>query len=243
MSTEKKNKLISASVTTGVMALLFIFMLFCGFTHQVPPPPAKKVILIELDEEVGGGGGGGGTPQQAPKVQPAPATNSAVTTNDATAPATNYTKSPTPQHSNTPSQPTPTTPKVNQNALFPSGSGGGSGTGKGTGTGSGSGSGRGTGIGTGDGAGNGGGIGYGTGSRGYRRAPDISLDVTESGTVYVEVEIDETGNVIAAKVLSSNKYPTSITSSSIREECVRRAKGVKYISGKHEYRVIMFTNK
>ena len=235
MSKENKNKLISASVTAGVMALLFVFMLVCGFTHQVPPPPAKKVILIELDEEVGGGGGGGGKPQQAPNTQPTPASTSAVTTNDATAPATNYTKTPTPQQ-------TTTAPKVNQNALF-SGVGGGTGSGNGTGTGSGSGSGRGTGIGTGDGAGNGGGIGYGTGNRGYRRAPDITLDVHESGTVYVEVEIDENGNVIAAKVISSSKYPTSITSSSIREECVRRAKGVKYISGKHEYRVIMFTNK
>ena len=235
MSKENKNKLISASVTAGVMALLFIFMLFCGFTHQVPPPPAKKVILIELDEEVGGGGGGGGTPQQAPTPQPTPATTSAVTTNDASAPATNYTKTPTPQQ-------TTTAPKVNQKAMF-SGVGGGTGTGNGTGTGSGSGSGRGTGIGTGDGAGNGGGIGYGTGNRGYRRAPDITLDVHESGSVYVEVEIDENGNVIAAKVISNSKYPTSITSSSIREECVRRAKGVKYLSGKHEYRVIMFTNK
>ena len=225
MSKENKNKLISASVTAGVMALLFVFMLVCGFTHQVPPPPAKKVILIELDEEVGGGGGGGGTPQQAPKVQPTPATTSAVTTNDASAPATNYTKTPTPQQ-------TTTAPKVNQKAMF-SGVGGGTGSGKGTGTGSGSGSGKGTGIGT----------GYGTGNRGYRRAPDITLDVSESGSVYVEVEIDENGNVIAAKVISSSKYPTSITSASIREECVRRAKGVKYLSGKHEYRVIMFTNK
>ena len=107
----------------------------------------------------------------------------------------------------------------------------------------GSGSGRGTGIGTGDGAGNGGGIGYGTGNRGYRRAPDISLNVSESGTVYVEVEVDEQGNVISAKVITNNKYPTSITSQTIREECVRRAKAVKYISGKHEYRVIIFTIK
>ena len=235
MSKDKKNKLISASVTAGVMALLFVFMLVCGFTHQVPPPPAKKVILIELDEEIGGGGGGGGKPQQAPNVQPTPAAQSAVTTNDATAPATNYTQTPAPQQ-------TTTAPKVNTNALF-SGMGGGNGTGNGTGSGSGSGSGRGTGIGTGDGAGNGGGIGYGTGNRGYRRAPDITLNVSESGSVYVEVEIDENGNVIAAKVISNSKYPTSITSSSIREECVRRAKGVKYLSGKHEYRVIVFTNK
>ena len=235
MSKENKNKLISASVTAGVMALLMLFMLVCGFTHQVPPPPAKKVILIELEEEIGGGGGGGGKPQQAPNVQPTPATQSAVTTNDATAPATNYTQTATPQQ-------TTTAPKVNTNALF-SGVGGGTGTGNGMGTGSGSGSGRGTGIGTGDGAGNGGGIGYGTGNRGYRRAPEITLNVSESGSVYVEVEIDENGNVIAAKVISNSKYPTSITSSSIREECVRRAKGVKYLSGKHEYRVIVFTNK
>lgn len=241
MSTEKKNKLISASVTALVMCLLMVFMLVCGFTHQVPPPPAKKVILIELDEEVGGGGGGGGQkqptpqPQQAPTQQASPSTNSAVTTKDVSAPVTN--SNPTPS-----SQTAPTAPKLNPKATF-NGAGGGSGSGNGTGTGSGSGSGRGTGIGTGDGAGNGGGIGYGTGSRGYRRAPDISLNVTESGSVYVEVEIDENGNVISAKVISSNKYPTSITSQTIREECVRRAKSVKYISGKHEYRVIMFTNK
>lgn len=240
MSKESKNKLISASITAMVMCLLLIFMLVCGFTHQVPPPPAKKVILIELDEEVGGGGGGGGkpqpTPQQAPNTQPTPSTNSAVTTNDTKAPVTN--SAPTPV-----SQPANTAPKVNQNALFPSGKGGGNGSGNGTGSGSGSGSGRGTGIGTGDGPGNGGGIGYGTGERGYRRAPEITLNVSESGSVYVEVEIDENGNVITAKVISNSKYPTSITSQSIREECVRRAKSVKYISGKHEYRVIMFTNK
>ncbi len=232
---ELKNKLISASVTSVIMVLLIVFMLVCGFTHQVPAPPAKKVILIELEEEVGGGGGGGGTPQPTANPQPTPSTRSAVTTNDHTAPASNYTKTPKPQTE-------ASAPKVNQNALF-NGKGGGSGTGNGTGTGSGTGSGRGTGIGTGDGAGNGGGIGYGTGNRGYRRAPDITINVSESGSVYVEVEIDETGTVVAAKVISNNKYPTSITSQSIREECVRRAKAVKYVSGKHEYRVIMFTSK
>ena len=148
----------------------------------------------------------------------APATTSAVTTNDATP------------------------PKVNPNALF-SDVGGGNGIGNGSGTGTGIGSGSGSGWGTGVGTGDGGGIGYGTDNRGYRRSPDIMLNVSESGSVYVEVEIDESGNVIAAKVISNSKYPTSITSTAIREECVRRAKSVKYTSGKHEYRVLMFHNK
>ena len=234
MSKDTQNKLISASVTAGVMALLFVFMLFCGFTHQVPPPPAKKVILIELEEEeVGGGGGGGGTPQQAPTPQPTPATTSAVTTNDASAPATNYTKTPTPQQ-------TTTAPKVNQKAMF-SGVGGGTGSGNGTGTGSGSGSGRGTGIGTGDGAGNGGGIGYGTGNRGYRRAPDITIPITESGIVFVEALVDEMGKVVSTKICADGIHQTTIVKSDIREACCRAVASTQYVPGKKERRIICFS--
>jgi len=46
--------------------------------------------------------------------------------------------------------------------------------------------------------------------------------------------------VIGARILSSPKYPTNITSEKIRQECLARALSAKYITGKEELRVIMF---
>lgn len=234
MSQEEKNKLISAGGTLISMGIVLIFLLLCGFTQETPPPPAKKIIMVELDEEIGGGGGGGGTPQKTSNRQSAPSEN-IVTEDSPNAPTTHRpaNRKTTPDNSQPVQQ-------VNKGALF-NGTGGGSGSGKGTGTGSGSGSGRGTGIGNGDGSGIGSGIGEGTGTRGMRKTPNLRIDVQENGKVFVEVHIDAEGNVIGARVVSDKRHPTNITNSEIRQECIRRAKEVKYAAGKEEFRFILFT--
>lgn len=229
MSEERKNKVISASVTTLVMGLLFLILLFCSFSYQNPPPAPKKVIFIELTDL--GGGGGGGNQADAKSANNVSASPNMATQNSEEAPTVVSNPNPV-KNANT--NPVVNTPKPDQNAIFRPGMGGGSGGGTGTGTGSGTG----TGIGPGVGDHSGGGIGYGTGNRGMVRIPDMTIK--EEGVVYVEVHVNADGTVKEAKVLNTSKYPTSITSSTIRNECLNRAKNVKYVSGKEELRIIVF---
>lgn len=229
MNEEKKRKYIAGGTTAGVMGLLLLFLLLCGFKHQVPPPPAKKALLIELSSMGGGGGGGVEAPG---KSRPTPSSSESVATQNAEeAPAVTNNHVKRPKASATP---TVQEPKPDPNSAYRPGRGGG--TGGGSGTGKGSGTGSGLGPGTGDGSG--GGIGYGTGSRGYVVMPD--MNVNESGQVFVEVHIDADGNVIDAHVVNNSKYPTTITNSQIRAECVAKAKTAKYRKGKEELRIIVF---
>jgi protein TonB len=228
MDQEKKNKIISAGVTAITMLLLMVFMICCGFTEMVPPPPAKKAILIELTS---GGGGGGGVQASQHKTQPASSSVPVATQNAEEAPVISGTHKP-----KTTAEKTPVVeePKPDVNAAYRPGRGGGSGGGSGTGSGSGSGSG----LGPGTGGGYGGGIGYGTGTRNYKYMPEQT--VSETGQVCVEVHVDADGNVIDARVISNNKYPTTITNRSIQAECVAKAKTAKYVKGKEELRIIVF---
>lgn len=228
MTKEDKDKIISACVTAGAMALLTVFMVCCGFTETVPPPPAKKALLIELTS---GGGGGGGIEAPSQQKQASSSDQQVATQNAEEAPAVTNSKA-TRKNSN--STPAVEDPKPDPNAAYRPGRGGGSGGGTGTGTGSGNGSG----LGPGTGGGSGGGIGYGTGTRGFVK--DINMSVNEDGIVYVEVHIDADGNVVEARVISDSKHPTSITNRNIQSECVARAKQAKYTKGKEELRIIMF---
>jgi hypothetical protein len=107
---------------------------------------------------------------------------------------------------------------------------------KGSGTSGGTGTGTGTGIGMGLGSGKG--IGYGSGNRGYVNIPDVNIN--EIGVIYVEVHVTEQGDVINARILSTPKYPTSITNEKTQQEVLRRALAAKYKSGKEELRIIVF---
>jgi len=114
------------------------------------------------------------------------------------------------------------------------GKGGGSGGETGTGTGAGAG----MGLGSGEGAGSGKGIGYGSGNRAYVNIPDGNI--SENGVVYVEVHVTAQGNVINARILSTQKYPTNITNPKILEDCLTRALNAKYVTGREELRIIVF---
>lgn len=229
MSEENKNKVISASLSTLIMGLLFIILIFCGFKYQNPPPAPKKVILIELTEM--GGGGGGGNQADAKSANNVSSSPNMATQNSEE--SSTVVSNPNPIK-NANSKPVVNTPKPDQNAIFRPGMGGGSGGGTGTGTGTG----KGSGIGPGEGDGRGGGIGVGIGNRGMVRIPDMTIK--EDGVVYVEVHVNADGTVKDAKVLNTSKYPTSITSSAIRNECLNRAKNIKYVSGNEELRIIVF---
>jgi hypothetical protein len=211
------------------MGLLFLILIFCSFSYQDPPPAPKKVILIELSEM--SGGGGGGNQANSKTTSKASSTPQMATQNSEEAPSVISNPNPKPA-----ANPTPVvnTPRPDENAIFRPGMGGGTGGGTGTGTGSG----VGTGIGPGEGSGSGGGIGYGTGNRGMVRIPDMTI--REDGVVYVEVHVNADGSVKEARILNTSKHPTSITSSAIRNECLNRAKNVKYVSGKEELRIIVF---
>jgi hypothetical protein len=230
MNEEKKVRLFSW-ISTGIfMVILFVIMYFLGLYQQVPPPPAKKVLLIEMSMEGGGGGGGNESPNHL-KVAGGTAENY-LTSSDISLPSIPVSvKKSTSQENSTVAV---TEPSPNTNAAYRPGIGGG----KGGGTGTGNGTGKGSGFGEGEGSGSGGGIGYGTGNRGYTFMPE--LNVTEPGTVYVEVHVDEAGIVVDARVITSRKYPTTITDSRVQTQCVAKAKTAKYRPGKEELRIIVF---
>ncbi len=230
MSDEKKFKVISGSVSTLVMVLVLLILLFCGFKYQNPPPPAKKVIFVELTELGGGSSGSGGneTPQNVSSVKPtAP---DVVTQNTENNDVINSSKT-NKQNNNTAT----VTPKPDPNAMFRPGTGGGTGGQNGTGRGPTSGNGFTSGRdGTGDS-----GIGDGKGTRGFARIPDMTIK--EEGTVSIRVHVLADGTVSDAQIINSAKYPTSISSSVIQKECLRRAKEAKYRSGNEEFRYIIFS--
>lgn len=228
--------MISAISTTVIMVVLMLLMLFLGFSHQIPPPEPKKVIMIELDDKFGGGnhqrGGSKGnvsapaeSQAKAPQSPQTPAAPNYVT--DASSPVTTEAS---PVKNDRPKE-----PQVNSNALF---------KGSHNGTQSGSGLGRGNGLGQGDdtgsGMGAGKGIGYGEGSRPYRRSPDLVLPVSEVGQVSVELEVAATGQVVSARIINTSKYPTTVTSASVQQECLNKAKKISYREGEHELRIIVF---
>jgi hypothetical protein len=230
MSDEKKFKVISGSISTLVMVLVLLILLFCGFKYQNPPPPAKKVIFVELTEFGGGSSGSGGneTPQNVTNVKPT--AQDVVTQNVENNDVINTSKANTTKNNTA-----VVTPKPDPNAMFRPGTGGGTGGQNGTGNGPTSGngftSGRG-GTGT-------QGIGDGTGTRGFAKIPDITIK--EEGTVSVRVHVLADGTVLDAQIINSAKYPTSISSSVIQKECLRRAKEAKYRTGVEEFRYIIFS--
>ena len=243
MKKSDEHKLISAGATIFIMAILFIFMIFCGFSYQDPPPPPKHEVLIELEtEDFGDGHQGGGNHQQGGSegTDNAPPQN-AQQMASAHKPVKSANGRSTKIDSR--SQVSTTTadnPKLNPNASF----GGRFSNGQGTGTGNGAGNGRGNGLGLGD-AGSGGnttGNGLGTGSdpkRGPQRL-NLNIDETPGAKVYVQVEVNEAGEVVYARILNDGQHKTT-GSASTQSKCLAKAKSVKFKKGIHEYRIIVFT--
>ena len=227
--TEKKHKRIALSVSTVVTLLSLLLFSLYGFKYQDPPPPPKKMIYVELSEWDGGGGGGGNQAQVKSNQVPS-ASQNVQTQNVDNQPAV-FTN---PVQQTQTTTPAVQTPKPDPNAVFRPGMGGGSGGGTGTGVGQG----RGSGIGLGDGGGTGGGVGYGTGKRKMLKIPDMTIK--EEGIVYVEVHVNKDGTIRDARVISTPKYSTTITSATIRNECVTRARNTRYEPGKEELRIIEF---
>lgn len=225
MTKEQKNKWISSGVTAASMTILLLLLLFLGLKYEVPPPPPQKAIYIELSA---GGGGGGGATQVNNSSQRTVSGDDVATQNAVDAPSLNS----TPKTNANLIQ----TPKVDERSMYKGGRGG---TGSGGGEGSGTGPGKGSGFGQGEGGGSGGNIGYGTGPRGYTYMPNLEIE-NENGVVYVEVHVNEAGNVIEARIISNSKFPTTITNSKIQADCVARAKTAKFKKGKEEFRIIIF---
>ncbi|MCL2167790.1 MAG: hypothetical protein FWH59_01545 [Lentimicrobiaceae bacterium] len=230
MSTERKNKVISSFVTALVMSFLFLVLYFCGMYSQVPPPEPNKLILIEFTS---GGGGGGGSDMPGSAQNFSSDAPDLATQDFEDAPV--VTSNPQPSKSQN-SDAVVSEAKQESGAAYRPGKGGGAGGG--TGTGNGTGAGMGLGSGEGAGAGSGKGIGYGTGNRGYVNIPDVNIN--ENGVVYVEVHVTAQGNVIDARILNTQKYPTNITNAQIQKDCINRALSAKYVTGKEELRIIVF---
>ena len=222
----RKDNWISASVTLAAMAIVMVLLLVCGLKSQNPPPPPKKTFYVEL-ETTTGGGGGGGVETPSPKTSRTPSAPNYATQNAQDAPAVAHSTKTNTQKKQT------TTPKVNQNAMFKGGKGG---SGSGGGQGSGIGTGTGSGLGPGTGSGSGGGYGNGTGHRAMTSKP--SLEIKEDhGTVCIEVYIEEDGTVSKAVIVSSK---SSISNNAIQQECLRKAKTIRYNRGKKERRYVIF---
>jgi hypothetical protein len=238
MSAEKKNKIISSFVTAAVLALVFLFLYFCGLYSQKPPPLPKKMILIEFAVLDGGGGGSSGgydLPKSAFKNYTESPNIETQIAEEAPLVATN------PSSSNSQNdQPLLSEPKQEPGATYRpgKGSGTGSGSGGGSGSGTGTGMGMGSGSGSGGGTGSGKGIGYGSGNRRYTNIPDVNIN--EAGVVHVEIHVSAQGNVVNARILNTQKYPTTITNAQVLQDCVDRALSAKYEAGKEELRIIIF---
>lgn len=230
MSTERKNNLISSFVTSIIFSILLMLLYFCGLYFQVPPPQPKEMILIEFTS---GGGGGGGAENKQSTQTPISETPDIATQIDQEAPV--VPTNPKPTKTNT-DKSTVSEPKQEPGAAYRPGKGSGSGGGSGTGSGTGAGMGTGSGDGAGDGSGRG--IGYGSGNRAYVNIPDVNIN--ENGNIYVEVHVTAQGNVINARIISNEKYPTTITNTKIQNDCLVRALSAKYIIGKEELRIIVF---
>ena len=233
----RKDNVIAWCTTIGTMALLLILLLACSLKTQIPPPPPKQMVYVEISPA--GGGGGGGTPTAATNPRPTSGQNHA-TQNAQDAPAVNHSN----RTSTTNTQTAPTTPKPDQSSMYH----GRGGTGSGGGSGSGIGSGTGSGLGPGEGAGNGGGIGYGTGRRDLTSS--INTTVNEEGKVCVEVHVMTDGSIDpnSVRVISNVKtpdgkqYKTTISNSTIQNQCVQEAKKAHYRPGKEELRIIVFSS-
>lgn len=185
---------------------------------------------MELTNFGGGSSGSGGneTPKNAINSKPVSQNIATQTTENNPVVNSNNTKT-------TKNNTTVTSPKPDPNAMFRPGTGGGN-DGQ-NGIGSGPKSGNGFTTGTGDHGPSG--IGFGTGSRGYAKIPDVTIK--EEGKVYIRVHVQADGTVIDSKILTTAQYPTSISSSAIQNECLRRAKEAKYLPGKEEFRIIVFS--
>jgi len=232
MSAENKNKVISSVVTALSLMLLFIVLYCFGLYSQVPPPAAQQYVLIEF-EELSGGGGGGGVEMPSKTKTVAPQAPDIATQDVEETPSIPRSVKPTKPTNN---EVVSSEPKPDPGAAYRPGKGGGSGGGSGTG--SGTGTGMGLGSGEGGGSGSGKGIGYGSGHRAYVNIPDVNIN--ENGVVYVEVHVTAQGNVVDARIINTQKYPTNITNAQIQQECRKRALSAKYVDGKEELRIIMF---
>lgn len=225
MTKEQKNKWISSGVTAASMTILLLLLVHLGLEYEVPPPPPKKVIFIELSA---GGGGGGGATQVNNSSQRTVSGDNIATQNAVEAPSLNS----TPKTNANPIQ----TPKVDERSMYKGGRGG---TGSGGEEGSGTGPGKGPGFGPGEDGGSGGNTGYGTEDRKITNKLNLEIE-NEKGVVYVEVHVNEAGNVLEARIISNNQFPTTITNLKIQADCVARAKTAKYNKGKEELRIIKF---
>ena len=245
MSRQDKHRLISAGSTFVIMALLFIFMIFCGFTNKIPPDPPKKIVMVEL-EDFGDGHQGGGNRQAGgssgeDRTPPTAADETAVNSSQPTTQVKQNTHTDARSNVKQTSTPAQQQRKVNQNALFKGAPSNGQGTGKDLGAGHR----HGNGLDYGD-AGSGGnttGHGQRTGYRAFRGNPNLTIDVDEQhgNRVYVEVDVNGNGDVVGAKVLNNKQYKTTAT---VRTQnlCLEHAKTVKYVSnGIAEYRSIVYT--
>lgn len=243
MKKSDEHKLISAGATMFIMALLLVFMIFCGFSYQDPPPPPKHAVMIELEpEDFGNGHQGGGNHQQggsegtdnAPPQNSQQAASSRRSTTSASSKPTKTDRRSATTTTNT------NNASVNQGALF----GSRYSSGQGNGTGNGASSGRGNGLGLGD-AGSGGntsGVGTGTGHDPKRGPSKISLNIDETpgAKVYVQVEVNEAGEVVYSRILNDKQHQTT-GSPSTQSKCLAKAKSVKFKKGIHEFRIILFT--
>lgn len=241
MTKDNQRKMISAGTTMVVMALLFVFMIFCGFSFQDPPPPPKYQVMIELEpDDFGDGHKGGGNHQAGGSegTDNAPPQNSQQAANqrqNTTTSSTHQTKT-----SNTSDVPTTksNTSTVNQGALF----GGRYSSGQGTGTGTGAGNSHGNGLGLGDAGTGGNSHGTGTGSDPKRGPTRIKMDIDETpgAKAYIQVEINAAGQVVSARIMNNKNYQTT-ASSNTTSKCLAKAKSIKFKPGDHEFRIILFT--
>ena len=224
------------------MGILFLVLYIFGLYSQKPPPEPKNMVLIEFTAYSGGGGGGGGEDNHSSRSS---GENYVGTPNWATQDAEDTPVMPTnPNSKPAISQSDNIATSIESNpepgATYKPGKGTGTGGGSGGGTGTGIGTGKGAGMGTGEGGGigSGKGPGYGSGNRAYTNIPDVNIN--ENGVVYVEVHINAQGNVINARIINTQKFPTTITNAKVQQECVNRSLSAKYVAGKEELRIIMF---
>lgn len=217
---ERKHRQVAALAVLLFLIALVLFFFLVKLREYNPPLFEKPPVEVEIEMEVMAGGSQGGSSVQS-EVTPTPTPQPNPTPNPQTTPPTHVDTQPQP------SDPTPSSeqetqnnqqsqPQTNPLAVFrPSGNGN-------TGTGTGQGDGQGSQSGTGDGTGNGPGSGaYELAGRSLLTKPTLNCPNNETGTIALNIYVDQNGNVVNA---TYNRTKSSIQNKTMEDCCVRTAK-------------------
>lgn len=216
--------------TTGIVVFIVLLLMFVTL-YRPDPLPSEVILELSVGDPYAGGGGGGSSSAVANTPTAPQEEEASSSENIKEAPIVSNKPNNNKPNPNTNTKPDNTKP-INNNALFPGMNGEGDGKGDGKGDGEGDGTGNGTGGGNGNGNGKGDGSGFKPGVQGDHHLegrqlvskPAISENFTEEGKVFVNVWVDQNGNVTRTSINESKTNTSSTRLRSLAEKAARKIK-------------------